>query len=216
MITGPNTQIAIDAGPDFRMQMLREEVTRLDALLVTHEHRDHIGGIDDIRVFNYIKNGAMKFHCYPRVEKEIRQAFQYIFAEKRYPGIPEIHFENFEQTPFTIGDFHVQPIHVLHHKLPVAGFRIGNLAYITDVSHIPSTSLSLLKGLDVLVLGCLRKQPHISHFHLEKALEVIERIGAKKNFLIHMSHDMGLHDEVEAELPDHVKLSYDGLQIPFS
>ncbi|MCB0736124.1 MAG: MBL fold metallo-hydrolase [Bacteroidetes bacterium] len=216
LIESESTKVVVDTGPDFRQQMLRENINWLDAILLTHEHRDHIAGIDDIRVFNYRRKGALTFHCYPRVEKEIREAFAYIFANKKYPGIPEITFKNFENDNFLVGDLPFKPLTVLHYKLPVAGFRVGNLAYITDVSAIPNSTLALLNNLDVLVLGCLRREPHIAHYHLEAALQIAQQIGAKQTYFIHMSHDMGLHNEVEAELPQNVHLSYDGLKLNFS
>lgn len=213
MVEKGDTRIVVDVGPDFRMQMLREKVDMVDAVLLTHEHRDHIAGIDDIRVYNYRKKGPMTFYCESRVEEDVRQAFQYIFDDKAYPGLPSIQFNTIGEDAFTVGDLEILPIPVLHYHLPVMGFRFGNMAYITDVSDIPVDTWPKLEGLDHLVLGCLRRKPHISHYHLEEAIRVAERIGAGETHFIHMSHDIGLHAEVEKELPKGMHLSYDGLQL---
>lgn len=213
LVETATTRLVIDTGPDFRMQMLREKVDWLDAALMTHEHRDHIAGLDDIRVFNYFKKGPFDLYCYPRVQSSIREAFSYVFQDSNYPGIPSVRFNDIDKDLFTIGDLEIEPIGVLHHRLEVCGFRFGAMAYLTDVSHIPEESMEKLNGLDHLVLGSLRKEEHISHFNLEQAVAAAERIGAKKTHLIHMSHDMGLHVEVEKELPDHIRLSYDGLKL---
>lgn len=213
LVETPSTRVVVDTGPDFRTQMLREKVDWLDAVLLTHEHRDHIAGVDDIRVFNYLRKGPLDFHCQPRVADHVRGAFSYIFGDSKYPGLPEINFQEIDSEFFQVGDLPIQPVPVLHYKLPVTGFRIGNIAYITDVSEISEESMGMLKGLKYLVLGCLRREPHISHYHLEAALKVAEQINAEETYFIHMSHDMGLHDEVEAELPSNVHLSYDGLKL---
>lgn len=213
LVESANTRLVIDTGPDFRMQMLREKVDWLDAALITHEHRDHIAGLDDIRVFNYLKKGPFDLYCYPRVQKSIREAFSYIFENSEYPGLPSVCFQDIGEESFTVGELNIEPIPVLHHRLKVCGFRFGSLAYITDVNFISEESMERLKGVEVLVLGALRKTPHISHFSLSEAVEVSKQIGASKTYLIHMSHDMGLHSEVEEELPDGIHLSYDGLKV---
>jgi phosphoribosyl 1,2-cyclic phosphate phosphodiesterase len=215
LIKSETTTVAIDVGPDFRMQMLREDVRALDAIVITHEHRDHIAGLDDIRIFNYRKRGAFDIHCVTRVEENIRACWPYIFAPNPYPGIPSIEFKNIGKEAFTIGDLTFEPLDVLHYKLPVKGFRIGDFAYITDVSQIPEETFEKLKGLDAVVLGALRKSPHISHFSLHEAQEAAKRINAKNTYFIHMSHDMGMHDDVEAELPTNMHLSYDQLKLNF-
>lgn len=213
LVETPSTRVVVDTGPDFRAQMLREKVNWLDAVLLTHEHRDHIAGVDDIRVFNYRKKGALDFYCQDRVADHVREAFSYIFSDSKYPGLPEINFTKIGAQPFHIGDLPIQPIPVLHYKLPVTAFRFGDIAYVTDVSEISDQSMEMLSGLKYLVLGCLRREPHIAHYHLEAALKVAEQINAEETYFIHMSHDLGLHHEVEAELPPNVHLSYDGLKL---
>lgn len=197
------------------MQVLREEVPSIDALLMTHEHRDHIAGLDDIRVYNYKRSAPLDIYCYKRVERHIRDAFAYVFDPNPYPGIPSVHFKTISDLPFRVGDFEIQPVRVLHYKLGVCGFRIGPLAYVTDVSEIPEESYKLLEGVDTVVLGALRRKPHISHFSLDEAIEAAHRIGARESYFIHMSHDMGLHQEVQNELPPNMYLSYDGLKLRF-
>lgn len=214
-IRSKNTSLVVDTGPDFRMQMLRAKVPSIDAILMTHEHRDHIGGLDDIRVYNYKRAAPLDIYCYERVQKHVMGAFSYIFDPNPYPGIPSVHFKTITDQEFEIGDFRIQPIKVLHYKLEVCGFRIGPFAYVTDVSSIPEESFELLKGVDTVVLGALRQEPHISHFSLEEAIEASNRIGARETYFIHMSHDMGLHQEVQERLPKGKFLSYDQLQLDF-
>lgn len=213
LVDSPETCLVVDAGPDFREQMLRTKVDWLDALLITHEHRDHVGGLDDIRVFNYKRKGALPVYCYERVEKAIRKGWDYMFSEKSYPGLPSIEFHQIKDEAFQLGDMHIQPIPVKHYKLGVSGFRFGNFAYLTDLSEIPKESKALLQGLEHLVLGCLRREKHISHFNLSEALEQAAELAPSNCWLIHMSHDMGLHAEVEEELPPNVHLAYDGLTL---
>lgn len=215
LIETKTTTVSIDVGPDFRMQMLRENVKKLDAIVITHEHRDHLAGLDDIRVFNYKKQGPFDIYCTPHVQANIRQGWPYIFAPSPYPGTPSIEFKNIENDAFVIGDLEFLPIEHLHYKLPVKGFRIGKFAYITDVSLIPEQNFEMLQGLDAVVIGALRQRPHISHFSLEEAIEAAKRIGAKTTYFIHMNHDMGLHNEVERILPEGMFLSYDGLKLNF-
>lgn len=213
LIDYKNTKIAIDCGPDFRSQMLREKVKHLDALILTHEHRDHIAGLDDIRVFNYKKNGPFDIFCHHRVADNIRQGWSYIFQPNPYPGIPSINFSYIDRDSFAVGELHIEPVKLIHYKLEVLGFRIGNFAYLTDVSAIPDESFEKLKGLKAVVIGALRQTPHISHFSLSQAIEAANKIKADRTYFIHMSHDMGLHHKVQQQLPPNMYLSYDGLQL---
>lgn len=177
------TKIVIDAGPDFRQQLLREKIEDLDAVLFTHEHKDHIAGLDDIRPINYLKKKEIDVFATPRVIKALKREYQYIFSEDPYPGIPQIKIHPVGKTrKFKVKSLEVTPVEVFHHKLPVLGFRIKNFAYITDANMIPVKELKKLRSLEVLVLNALRKEPHLSHFHLEAAVKMAQQIGAKKNF----------------------------------
>ena len=205
--------LVVDAGPDFRQQMLSHHVRHLNGILLTHEHVDHIFGLDDIRAFNWVQKQPTDIYAEERVQIAIRRIFDYVFATFRYPGIPQMHLHLIENKPFRINDLEVIPIRGLHYKLPVFGFRFGKLAYVTDVNHLENTEIDKLRGLDVLVLNALRKEEHISHFNLSQALELIAEVKPEKAYLTHLSHQMGFYDEVQKELPENVFLSYDGLEI---
>ena len=205
--------IVIDTGPDFRMQMLREGIKKLDAVLFTHEHKDHTAGLDDIRPFNYYQQADIPIFGRLAVLEQLQREYAYIFNEKRYPGVPQVDCVEIDHNPFQINGIGITPIPVLHYKLPVFGFRIGNFSYITDANHIPEESYSLLEGTEILVLNALQKEAHISHFTLDQAIEQALRIGAKKTYFTHISHRLGLHDEVEKELPEGIFLAYDGLKL---
>lgn len=213
MIENEGQCIVIDAGPDFRQQMLRQQVHHLSGILLTHEHVDHIFGLDDIRAFNWVQKQPTDIYAEERVQVAIRRIFDYVFATYRYPGIPEMHLHLIENKPFRIGNLEVQPIRGLHYKLPVFGFRFGGLAYVTDVNRLEPDELEKLRGLDVLVLNALRKEDHISHYSLPQALKVIAAVQPKKAYLTHLSHQMGFAAEVQAELPENVFLAYDGLEV---
>lgn len=205
--------LVIDSGPDFRYQMLRAKVENISAILFTHEHKDHTAGLDDIRAFNWVNKKAVSIYAEKRVQESLKMEFSYVFADFKYPGIPQMNLIDLNNEPFQINGTKILPIRVKHFKLPVYGFRIGDLAYITDANYISSEEKEKLKGLKVLVLNALRKEKHISHFTLSEALEVIRELQPEKAYLTHISHQMGFHDEVEAELPENVFLAYDELEI---
>ncbi|MFC3880737.1 MBL fold metallo-hydrolase [Algoriphagus namhaensis] len=205
--------LVVDTGPDFRMQMLNASVKNLDAIIYTHEHKDHTAGLDDIRPFNFVQKKDMPIYGRKQVLEQIKTEFAYVFSDKKYPGVPQIKAIEINDAPFEIGGTEIIPLPVWHYKLPVYGFRIKDFAYITDTNNIPEETLVLLKNLDVLVLNALQKAPHISHFTLEEAIEMAQKIGAKRTFFTHISHRLGMHDEVEQSLPDGIFLGYDGLEV---
>jgi len=205
--------LVIDAGPDFRQQMLTHQVRHLNGILLTHEHVDHIFGLDDIRAFNWVQKQPTDIYAEERVQIAIRRIFDYVFATYRYPGIPQMHLHLIENKPFLIDDLEIIPIRGYHYKLPVFGFRFGKIAYVTDVNRLEEAEIDKLRELDVLVLNALRKEEHISHYNLSQALELIADVKPGKAYLTHLSHQMGFHDEVQKELPENVFLSYDGLEI---
>ncbi len=205
--------ILIDAGPDFREQMLRHKVLRIDAILLTHEHRDHIAGLDDIRPFNYNQKAAINIFCEDRVLNSLHNVYYYVFKHEKYPGVPDMKLVPIENAPFQIGKTQVTPIRVMHLKLPIYGFRIGDFTYITDANYIDDSELEKAKGTKVLVINALRHKKHNSHFNLEDALAVIEKIKPKHAYLTHISHQMGFHTQVCNKLPKGVSLAYDGLEI---
>lgn len=207
------TTIIIDAGPDFRQQMLREHVTKLDAILLTHEHKDHIAGLDDVRAFNYKSQDAIDIYSEERVQKVIKKEFSYVFSEYQYPGIPKMRLNPIPEHSFNIKNISIIPVRVFHYRLPVYGFRIGNFAYITDANYIPEESKEQLYGVKYLVVNALRKEKHISHFSLREAIDFIREISPKKAFITHISHQMGLHTEVSKELPPEIMLAFDGLSL---
>ncbi|MDR0792469.1 MAG: MBL fold metallo-hydrolase [Chitinophagaceae bacterium] len=211
LIQSERTVITIDATPDFRQQMLRLDNKKLDAILVTHGHKDHIGGMDDVRAYNYSQKKPIYVYANEPGSQAIVHELPYAFADFKYPGVPEINLVTIDETPFVIGDIPITPIRVWHHKLPVLGFRIGNFTYITDANKIENSQKEIMKGSSVLVVNALRREPHISHFTLNEAIELINEIQAPQAFLTHISHQMGLHDTVNKELPPHIQQAYDGL-----
>ena len=208
--------IVIDTGPDFRQQMLREKVMHLDAILFTHEHKDHISGMDDIRAFNYVSKQDMPVYVTPQVEVGLRREFHYVFADLKYPGIPKVVIHQFDKQPFELFAKTVVPIEVMHYKLPVMAFRIDDFTYITDANYISPEEKEKIKGSKILVVNALRQEPHVSHFTLEEALELIAEIKPQKAYLTHISHLMGSHEAVSKLLPEHVEIAYDGLKIDLS
>jgi phosphoribosyl 1,2-cyclic phosphate phosphodiesterase len=213
MVEVDGQRIVIDTGPDFRMQMLREELKTLDAVLFTHEHKDHTAGLDDIRAFNFFQGEAIDIYATKRVQDNLRTCFDYIFADHKYPGIPDIKLNTIAAEPFNIGPTKIIPIEVMHYKLPVLGFRIRDFVYITDANKIAEDQRKKITGAKVLVLNALRIDPHIAHFSLEEALEMTKTLGAEKTFFTHISHQLGKHEDVSPILPHGVELAYDGLRL---
>jgi phosphoribosyl 1,2-cyclic phosphate phosphodiesterase len=205
--------IVIDAGPDFRTQMLRADVRRLDAILLTHEHKDHIGGIDDVRAYNYFQQAAVDIYATERVGGAVRKEYEYAFADHPYPGAPEIALHTIDTEPFDVKGVEVVPVSGLHLKLPVTGFRIGELAYLTDFNHIEHDQIMKIHGVEVLIVNALRHEKHISHFTVQEAILLSRYVGAKRTYLTHMSHQIGLHAHEERKLTEGVFLAYDGLVI---
>ena len=203
--------VVIDSGPDFRQQMLRARVNYIDGLVFTHEHKDHIAGMDDIRAFNYVHNEKVNIYATERVQDALRREFPYIFEDYKYPGIPEIQMHTINNTPFSVAEMNLIPIEVLHYRLPVLGFRVGDFTYITDAHAITEKEISKIRGSRIVVLNALRREPHVSHFTLNEALEILEKIGPEKAYLTHISHQLGKHVDVEAELPAHIRCAYDEL-----
>lgn len=213
LVETETTRFIIDAGPDFRQQLLRQKVKRLDAVIFTHEHKDHIAGLDEVKAFNFINKIIMPVYATKRVQQALHREFAYIFSEEKYPGIPEINVIDFDNEPFYIGNILLQPINVLHYKLPVKGFRINDFAYITDANFISAEEKEKLKNLNVLVLNALRREPHISHFTFEEAVELVKELKPRKAYFTHISHQLGTHEEVSKELPANIELAVDGLQL---
>lgn len=206
--------LVIDTGPDFRQQALRERIPSIDGVIYTHEHKDHTAGLDDLRPFNYLQ-GIKHLDLYARqqVGEQLKREFSYVFSEHKYPGIPLINLHIIDNKPFEIDGIQIQPIEVMHHRLPVFGFRINDFTYITDANYIEPQELEKIYGTKILVLGALQREPHLSHFTFNEAVELANKIGAETTYLTHISHKLGLHQEVEKELPTNIRLAYDGLKI---
>lgn len=214
MIETRGKTFVIDTGPDFRQQMLREKVSNLTAVIFTHEHKDHIAGLDDVRAFNFIQHKPMDIYAAENVQKSIQREFHYVFSGPEYPGIPKINLHLIDGlTPFTIEGVEFIPVRVFHYKMPVLGFRVGDFTYITDANNIPESEKEKISHSKVLVLNALRREPHVSHFTLAQAVTLMQELKPEKGFFTHISHQLGLHGEVEKELPDFVRLAYDGLKV---
>ncbi|MCX2479572.1 MBL fold metallo-hydrolase [Pedobacter sp. MC2016-15] len=213
LIETEDKTIAIDSGPDFRYQMLRAKVKDLDAIVYTHEHKDHIAGLDDIRPFNYLLQKNIDVYATDRVQDALKREFSYIFADKVYPGVPQINMHTVTGENFFIGKTEFIPLDIMHYKLPILGYRINNFTYITDAKTISAASIEKIRGTKVLVVNALQKEYHISHFTLDEALEFAALIGAEMTYFTHMSHNLGKHADIEAILPPNIRLAYDGLKI---
>lgn len=213
MVEWDGLNILIDCGPDFRMQMLANNFARLDAILFTHEHNDHVAGLDDIRPF-FFRQGNIPIYAHERVLNALKKRFDYIFVtENKYPGAPGVNEHIVTDNDFEIEGKHITPVSYLHNQLQVYGYRMGGFAYLTDIKSISETEAEKLKNLEVVVVSALRIEPHHSHFNLAEALEFIEKIKPNKTYLTHISHLLGFHDEVEQSLPENVHLAYDNLKI---
>jgi phosphoribosyl 1,2-cyclic phosphate phosphodiesterase len=213
LVESATTTVVVDAGPDFRYQMLRAKVKRLDAVIFTHPHKDHVAGLDDVRAYNFFSNKAMEIYANSLTEEALKREFAYAFADFKYPGIPRININTIAVDPFVVGDISITPISTWHLKMPVLGFRFGAFTYITDANRIEETEKQKIRGSKVLVLNALRKEKHISHFTLDEAVALSHELGIPHAYFTHISHQLGKHEEINKELPENVSLAYDGLEL---
>jgi phosphoribosyl 1,2-cyclic phosphate phosphodiesterase len=213
LVQSNETSLVVDTTPDFRYQMLRTKTKQLDAVLFTHPHKDHIAGLDDIRAFNFFTGKPLDIYANALTEEAIRRDFYYAFTETRYSGVPEMNMISIDDSFFYVGDIPVQPIQVMHHKMPVLGFRFGDFTYITDANRIDDAEKEKIKGSKVLVLNALRKETHLSHFTLYDAVNMALELKVPEVYFTHISHQLGKHEDINSELPPHIRLAYDGLKI---
>ncbi len=213
LVRSENTVFVVDTTPDFRYQMLRSQTDDLQAVLFTHPHKDHIAGLDDVRAFNFFTKRAMDIYANALTSEAIKHDFYYAFADKKYPGVPELNLIMIDTSPFLIGDIPVQPIQVWHHKMPVYGFRFGDFTYITDANKIEEQEKEKIKGSKILILNALRKENHVAHFTLSDAVDLAHELEVPEVYFTHISHQLGKHENINRELPPHIRLAYDGLKI---
>ena len=213
LVESDNTTFVVDTTPDFRYQMLREKVNHMDAVLFTHPHKDHIAGLDDVRAFNYFQEQPMDIYANQMTMDALVREFAYAFADKKYPGVPNLQLNTIGLDPFTIGDIPIQPIMVWHLKMPVFGFRFGKFTYITDANRIDESEKEKIRGSQIIVVNALRREKHISHFALTEAIELVRELDVPEAYFTHISHQLGKHEDVEKTLPEGLHLAYDGLQI---
>lgn len=213
LVQSATTTLAVDAGPDFRYQILRAGVTQLDAIVFTHPHKDHVAGLDDVRAFNFFSGKPMNIYANELTQEVIIREFPYAFTDTKYPGLPEITLNPIDTEPFMVGDILVTPIPVWHLKMQVLAFRFGKFTYITDANRIDDAEKEKIRGSEVMVINALRKEKHISHFSLSEAVAMAAQLQVPQTWLTHISHQMGKHDDVNAELPGGIALAYDTLQI---
>lgn len=213
LIESDNAKVVIDSGPDFRQQMLRMQLKTLDAVVFTHEHKDHIAGLDEVKSFNFFNKMRMPIYATDRVQQAIKREFAYIFSDDKYPGIPEIDLFTIEDKPIKIKDIELLPIDVVHYRMPVKSYRINDFTYITDANYISEEEKEKIKGSKIIVVNALRRKEHPSHFTFQQAIDLMIELKPEKAYLTHISHQLGLHEEVSKELPSFIELAYDGLQI---
>lgn len=213
LVQSQETSIVVDTTPDFRYQMLRINNRRLDAVLYTHPHKDHLAGLDDIRAYNYFTKKPMNIYANTLTEEALRRDYYYAFSDTKYPGVPELNLITIDNNPFLVGDIPVIPVEVLHHKMPVLGFRFGDFTYITDANRIEERQKEKIKGSKILVLNALRKQTHLSHFTLQEAIDLATELEVPQVYFTHISHQLGKHTSINEELPAHMQLAYDGLKL---
>lgn len=215
MVQTKDTTIVVDTTPDFRYQMLRLGIKKVDAVIFTHPHKDHIAGLDDVRAFNYLTKKPMEVYANYLTEEALRRDYYYAFSDTKYPGVPEINLNTITTEPFMVKELLVQPILVWHLRMPVLGFRFGPFTYITDANRIDEKEKEKIKGSDTMVVNALRKESHISHYTLDEAVALVRELEVPNAYFTHISHQLGLHDVIENDLPQGIHLGYDGLELEF-
>lgn len=216
LVQSPKTTLVVDTGPDFRYQMLKHKVKKLDAVVFTHPHKDHMAGLDDIRAYNFFTRRPIDVYADSLTEEAVRRDFYYAFTDTKYPGLPELNLITISLEPFMVGDIPVMPVLVWHLKMPVLGFRFGKFTYITDANRIDAGEKEKIRGSEVMVVNALRKQKHVSHYTLAEAIELVEELQVPRAYLTHLSHQMGLHSVIESELPEQIHLAWDGQTLEFT
>ncbi len=213
LVQSAQTTLVVDTGPDFRYQMLKHRVSRMDAVVFTHPHKDHLAGLDDIKAFNFFNKKPIPLFADSLTEEALRRDFYYAFTDTKYPGIPELEMNSISLDPFWVGDIPVIPVQVWHMRMPVLGFRFGSFTYITDANRIEEVEKNKIRGSTILVLNALRKQKHLSHFSLPEAIDLVQELAVPEAYFTHISHQMGSHREIEEELPHGIHLAWDGLKL---